>query len=100
MSFLLAFWFLVHYFMYMLNNGNEQRSTSSVNSCTFYFHRFGTRSVYLVSAMANILSGLACAAAPNITSFLVIRFLHGNFVSGKESCNFVQGTYYRFITEY
>lgn len=55
----------------------------------FLADRFGRRKVVLGAGLFSLLCGIGCATAPNITFFLVARFLLANFAAGKTNCVFV-----------
>ena len=69
-------------------------SSPSINCL---FDRYGRRVIILTAVGVNIICGITCALSPNVTVFLVARFILANLASAKDNCNYVMSKV--FITE-
>ena len=58
-----------------------------------FIFRFGRRCVVLVGGLVSLICSLACAAAPNVTFFLIMRFLMATFSTGKTASIYVMGEF-------
>ena len=57
----------------------------------YFYARFGRRYIVLTCEVLSFACNMACAAAPNIWFFLIMRFLLANAVAGKNTTFIIFG---------